>query len=224
MKRLFFACLALMTLSVATAQTVWTPDLGNGKYKNPVLYADYSDPDLIRVGDDYWMTASSFNCVPGLPILHSTDLVNWEIVNHVFIDQPPYDWFDKPRHGDGVWAPCFRYHDGWYYIYWGDPDRGVMMSKTQDPRGEWTKPHLVKAAKGIIDTSPLWDEDGKAYLVHGWAGSRAGFKSILSVSEMTPDGMSLIGQDVMIFDGHGEHPTIEGPKFYKRNGWYYVFA
>lgn len=224
MKRLFFACLALMTLSVATAQTVWTPDLGNGKYKNPVLYADYSDPDVIRVGDDYWMTASSFNCVPGLPILHSTDLVNWEIVNHVFLNQPPYDWFDKPRHGDGVWAPCIRFHDGWYYIYWGDPDRGIMMSKTQDPRGEWTTPHLVKASKGIIDTSPLWDEDGKAYLVHGWAGSRAGFKSILSVSEMTPDGMSLIGQDVMIFDGHGEHPTIEGPKFYKRDGWYYVFA
>ena len=87
-----------------------------------------------------------------------------------------------------------------------------------------TSPHLVKAAKGIIDTSPLWDEDGKAYLVHGWAGSRAGFKSVLSISEMTPDGMQLVGQDVMIFDGHGEHPTIEGPKFYKRNGWYYVFA
>lgn len=224
MKRWVLIAALFMGVATASAQTVWTPDLGNGQYKNPVLYADYSDPDVIRVGDDYWMTASSFNCAPGLPILHSTDLVNWEIVNYVFLNQPPYDWFNEPRHGDGVWAPCIRYHDGWYYIYWGDPDRGVMMSKAEDPRGEWTTPHLVKAAKGIIDTSPLWDEDGKAYLVHGWAGSRAGFKSVLSVSEMSLDGERLIGPDVMIFDGHGEHPTIEGPKFYKRNGWYYIFA
>lgn len=224
MKRLLTILTSLVLAVSASAQTVWTPDLGNGAYKNPVLYADYSDPDVIRTGEDYWMTASSFNCAPGLPILHSTDLVNWEIVNYVFTDQPPYDWFDKPRHGDGVWAPCIRFHDGWYYIYWGDPDRGVMMSKTEDPRGEWTKPLLVKAAKGIIDTSPLWDEDGKAYLVHGWAGSRAGLKSVLTVTEMSPDGERLIGPEVMIFDGHGEHPTIEGPKFYKRNGWYYVFA
>lgn len=224
MKRMLTLLTALVLTVSASAQTVWTPDLGNGAYKNPVLYADYSDPDLIRVGEDYWLTASSFNCAPGLPILHSTDLVNWEIVNYVFTDQPPYDWFDKPRHGDGVWAPCIRYHEGWFYIYWGDPDRGVLMSKTEDPRGEWTKPLLVKAAKGIIDTSPLWDDDGKAYLVHGWAGSRAGLKSVLSVTEMSPDGERLIGPEVMIFDGHGEHPTIEGPKFYKRNGWYYVFA
>lgn len=224
MKRLLTLSLVVLMAAAASAQTVWTPDLGNGKYKNPVLYADYSDPDLIRVGDDYWLTASSFNCVPGLPILHSTDLVNWEIVNHVFVNQPPYDKFDKPRHGDGVWAPCIRYHDGWYYVYWGDPDRGILMSKTQDPRGAWTEPHLVKAAKGIIDTSPLWDEDGKAYLVHGWAGSRAGLKSVLTVAELSPDGERIIGPEVMIFDGHGGHPTIEGPKFYKRNGWYYVFA
>lgn len=224
MKKLLFACGFALLTAAAAAQTVWTPDLGNGKYKNPVLYADYSDPDVIRTGDDYWMTASSFNCVPGLPILHSTDLVNWEIVNHVFLNQPPYDYFDRPRHGDGVWAPSIRFHDGWYYIYWGDPDRGVLMTKTRDPRGQWSEPLLVQAAKGIIDTSPLWDDDGKAYLVHGWAGSRAGFKSILTVCEMSPDGERLIGPEVMIFDGHGEHPTVEGPKFYKRNGWYYVFA
>ena len=74
---LFFS---LFAAAPVAAQTVWTPDLGNGKYKNPVLYADYSDPDVVRTGDDYWMTSSSFNCVPGLQILHSTDLVNWEIV------------------------------------------------------------------------------------------------------------------------------------------------
>ena len=218
---LFFG---LWTATSLSAQTVWTPDLGNGKYKNPVLYADYSDPDVTRVGDDFWMTASSFNCVPGLQILHSTDLVNWEIVNAVFTAQPPYDHFDRPQHGEGVWAPAIRYHDGWYYIYWGNPYVGVYMTKTQDPRGEWSEPHLVKEVLGVIDTCPLWDDDGKAYLVHGWAGSCAGLKSVLSVSEMTPDGERLVGEDVMIFDGHGDHPTVEGPKFYKRNGYYYVFA
>ncbi len=222
-KHLSLLLCSVLTVWLAQAQSVWTPDLGNGKYRNPVIFADYSDPDLIRTGDDYWMTASSFNCVPGLPILHSTDLVNWELVNYALPRM--YDAaFDAPSHGNGVWAPAIRFHDGWYYIYWGDPDRGIYMVRTQNPRGAWSEPVLVKAAQGIIDTCPLWDEDGRAYLVHGWAGSRAGFKSVLSVSEMTPDGTRLIGEDVLIFDGHDEHPTVEGPKFYKRNGYYYVFA
>ena len=128
--------------------------MGNGKYKNPVLYADYSDPDVIRVGDDYWLTASSFNHMPGLPILHSTDLVNWELVNTVFLHQEPLETFDKVTPGEGVWAPAIRYHNGEYYIYWGNPYEGVYMTKTTDPRGEWSKPHLVKKAEGIIDTCP----------------------------------------------------------------------
>ncbi len=225
MKRLILLVAGVLTFSYAMAQQrVWCADLGNGEYQNPILYADYSDPDVIRVGDDYWMTASSFNCIPGLPILHSADLVNWEIVSHALKRQEPSSHFDLPAHGDGVWAPSLRYHDGWFYIYWGDPDQGIFMTKTQNPRGEWSKPLLVKEGKGIIDTCPLWDDDGRAYLVNGWAGSRAGFKSILTVSEMSPDGESLIGDFVMVFDGHSEHPTVEGPKFYKRNGWYYIFA
>lgn len=224
MRKALFTLLLLVGSLKVMAQSAWQPDLGDGTYQNPVLYADYSDPDLIRVGDDFWMTASSFNCVPGLPILHSTDLVNWELVNHALPIQEPREHFDRPAHGDGVWAPSIRYHQGWYYIYWGDPDHGIYMVKSRDPRGEWTPPHLVMAAKGIIDTCPLWDEDGHAYLVHGWAGSRAGFKSILSVVELSPDGERIIGREVMVFDGHGEHPTVEGPKFYKRNGWYYIFA
>lgn len=227
-KLLIFTLLAAaFTASAQTRQpaaAVWSPDLGNGAYQNPVLYADYSDPDVIRTGDDYWMTASSFNCVPGLPILHSTDLVNWEIVNYALPRMYDGKAFDTPRHGDGVWAPAIRFHDGWYYIYWGDPDRGIYMVRTQDPRGSWSEPLLIKEAQGIIDTCPLWDDDGRAYLVHGWAGSRAGLKSVLSVCEMTPDGTALIGEEVLVIDGHAEHETIEGPKFYKRNGYYYIFA
>lgn len=225
MKQLLLVLLILLLGGAPlSAQAPWVADQGDGTYKNPILYADYSDPDLVRVGDEYWMTASSFNCVPGLPILHSTDLVNWELVGHALSELTPADHFDRAAHGDGVWAPSIRYHEGWFYIYWGDPDFGIYMVKSQDPRGEWSKPHLVKAGRGMIDPCPLWDDDGRAYLVHGWAGSRAGFKSILSVVELSPDGEQFVGEEVLIFDGHDDHPTVEGPKFYKRNGYYYVFA
>ncbi|HKJ43463.1 MAG TPA: family 43 glycosylhydrolase, partial [Sunxiuqinia sp.] len=105
---------------VQTRSNVWVADNGDGTYKNPILHADYSDPDAIRVGDDYYMTASSFNCIPGLPILHSKDLVNWELIGYALPKQPPVDVFDKPQHGNGVWAPCIRFHNDEYYIYYPD--------------------------------------------------------------------------------------------------------
>ena len=200
---------------------VWVADQGDGTYRNPVLHADYSDPDVIRVGEDYWMTSSSFNCLPALQILHSTDLVNWELAGAVR-SYRPNEVQSQP--GNGVWAPSIRHHNGTFYIYWGDPDVGIYMVCTDNPRGEWSEPHLVEAGVGMIDPCPLWDDDGNAYLVHAWAGSRAGFKSILSASRMSPDGKRLIGDEVLIYDGHDVNPTIEGPKFYKRDGWYYIFA
>lgn len=194
-------------------------------YTNPVLFSDYSDPDVIRVGNDYWMTASSFTCFPGLQILHSTDLVNWEIVNAALPSMERGGEMDSPSHGNGVWAPCIRYHDGQYWIFWGDPDRGAYQIHASDPRGKWSEPHLIMAGKGIIDTSPLWDDDGKVYLVHSWAGSRFGFKSYLCVCEMSADCTEVIGEQVLVFDGKkSDDDTVEGPKFYKRNGWYYIFA
>ncbi|GAA4353215.1 glycoside hydrolase 43 family protein [Hymenobacter saemangeumensis] len=203
---------------------VWVPDLGNGSYKNPVLYADYSDPDVVRVGPDYYLTSSSFNAVPGLQILHSRDLVNWTIIGAVFSQQPPLADFQQPQHGNGVWAPAIRYHNKQYYIYYPDPDRGIYVTRAKHPAGPWEAPVLVKEARGWIDPCPLWDDDGQAYLVHAFAGSRAGFKSVLALSRMSPDGLRLIGDDVLIFDGHEKHPTIEGPKFYKRKGYYYILA
>lgn len=204
---------------------VWVSDEGNGMYKNPVLHADYSDPDVCVVGDDYFLTASSFNCAPGLPILHSKDLVNWEIVNYALKQVEPVAYFDEVRHGRGVWAPSIRFHKGIYYIYWGDPDFGIFMVKTQNPYGEWDKPVLVKAGKGMIDPCPLWDEDGKVYLAHAWAGSRAKFNSVLTVCELNKEGTAVISDPVLVFDGNdGVNHTVEGAKFYKRNGFYYLFA
>ena len=221
---LIFNFALVLTISAQYVSKVWVADKGDGTYKNPILHADYSDPDAIRVGDDFYLTASSFSDVPGLPILHSKDLVNWQIINYVFRQQEPAEVFAKPRHGNGVWAPSIRYHNNEFYIFYPDPDYGIYMTKTKDPAGQWEKPILVKAGKGLIDPCPLWDDDGKAYLVSAFAGSRAGFKSVLMVSQMSPDGTKLLDDGVMVFDGHEKHPTIEGPKLYKRNGFYYIFA
>lgn len=222
------ALAAISVLSTAAGNYVsktWVPDRGDGTYRNPVINADYSDPDVVAVGDDYYMTASSFCNVPGLPILHSRDLVNWTLVNYAVKALEPTEYYAEARHGDGVWAPSIRYHEGEFFIYWGDPDFGVFMVKTKDPLGQWEKPVLVLPAKGVIDTCPLWDEDGKAYLVNGWAKSRSGLNAALTVTEMSPDGTKLIGDPVLVYDGlpEGNH-TIEGPKFYKRNGYYYILA
>ena len=211
------------------------------EFTNPVLFADYSDPDVIRVGDRYILTASSFNYVPGLPILISKDLVHWKLeayaVNEISEDgtrgNPNADSeavgkrFEIPRHSEGVWAPSIRYHAGKYYIYYGMPDEGIYVVIAEDPLGPWSKPICVRPAKGFIDPCPWWDEDGKAYIIHGYARSRIGFKSILGIFEITPDGTKAISEDQFIFDGNDPaHPaiTIEGPKVYKRNGYYYILS
>lgn len=203
----------------------WVADLGNGKYKNPILYADYSDPDVCRVGDDYYMTASSFNCIPGLPILHSKDLVNWSIIGHAIKEMPDHADFKQPvNHGGAVWAPSIRFHNGEFYIYYGDPDIGILMTKTKDPAGEWEPLVLVKEGKGMIDACPLFDDDEQVYLAYAFAGSRAGIKSLLAMTRLTADGKKAVGQALVIYDGHDLDQTIEGPKMYKRNGYYYIFA
>ncbi len=96
-------------------EPLWLPDLGDGRYQNPVLLCDYSDPDVIRVDDTYYLTASSFNYVPGLPILTSPDLVNWTLVNYA-LPAIPDERYKTPRHAQGVWAPSIRYHAGLFYI------------------------------------------------------------------------------------------------------------
>ena len=203
---------------------MWNADLGNGMYKNPILYADYSDPDACRAGEDYFMIASSFCNAPGLPVLHSKDLVNWKVVNYI-LPKVPEERYDKPVHGCGVWAPAIRYHDGTFFACFPMPDEGIYMSTTKDPFGTWSEPVNIRPGAGWIDPCPFWDEDGRAYLVAGVAKSRIGYKSVLHMIEMQPDGMGLIGEAKVVFDGNlNEQETIEGPKLYKRNGWYYIFA
>jgi beta-xylosidase len=203
---------------------VWVADNGDGTYKNPILHADYSDPDVIGVNGEYYMTASSFNCVPGLPVLHSVDLVNWELIGYALTKLAPFDVYCKPQHGCGVWAPCIRYKDGMFYIFYPDPDYGIYMVKAEKPKGPWSDPKLIKEGKGMIDPAPLWDDDGSAYLAYAFAGSRAGTKSVLVVCTMANDASKVNDDEVLVFDGHKNNNTVEGPKFYKRHGFYYLFA
>ena len=223
-KHLLLMMLALPMAALAQYKSqVWSPDNGNGTYTNPVINADYSDPDVCVAGEDYYLTASSFNCIPGLPILHSKDLVNWEIVGHAVKELEPKQEFDRPSHGNGIWAPSIRYHNGEFYIYWGDPDYGVFMVKAKDPAGEWSKPLCVIPGKGLIDTTPLWDDDGRCYLVNAYANSRSRFASVIAIRELSADGTKPNGTPVIIYDGNGtESRTCEGPKIYKRDGWYWV--
>ncbi len=209
---------------VEAQSSVWIADIGNGTYKNPILHADYSDPDAIRVGDDYYMTASSFDAVPGLPILHSKDLVNWTLIGHALKRQPPFEHFSKTQHGNGVWAPSIRYHNNEFYIYYPDPDFGIYVTRAKDPKGLWSDPLLIEAGKGLIDPCPLFDDDGKNYLVYAYAGSRAGIKSVIAVKQLNAEGDKTLDEGRIVYDGHELDPTIEGPKFYKRNGYYYIFA
>lgn len=199
---------------------------GDGTYRNPVLFADYSDPDAIRVGEDYWLTASSFNHAPGLPVLHSRDLVNWALVNYALPRLLPVAHFAVPRHGGGVWAPSLRFHDGRYWIYFPDPDFGLFAITAKHPAGRWSDPVCVKAGRGLIDPCPFWDEDGSGYLVHGWAKSRSGIKNRLTLNRLRRDNLGLADEGVVVIDGDRMEgwSTIEGPKLYKRNGYYYIFA
>lgn len=215
MKLFFYIVIGLLGMQLDTTAQ---------QYRNPVLHADFSDPDVIQVNGVYYMTASSFNHVPGLPLLRSEDLVHWELVGYALKKLIPEDVYNKVQHGGGVWAPAIRYQNNRFVIYYPDPDFGIYRVEAKKFTGPWSDPVLVQAGKGLIDPCPFWDDNGKAYLIHAYAGSRAGIKSVLVVREMNPEGTVLTGDPVLVYDGHEKDPTIEGPKLYKRNGYYYIFA
>ncbi len=191
-------------------------------YRNPILYADYSDPDVIRVGDDYYMVASSFTYLPGVPILHSKDMVHWEIINYC-VRSLPFARYHVPAHGCGTWAPSIRYHDGMFYVFIPLPDEGIFVAKSPDIQGTFSLACLTEA-KGWIDPCPFWDEDGRAYMVFAYAKSRCGFQHRLSIVEIDPACTHLLGEPRLVFHDESLAPTIEGPKLYRYNGYYWIFA
>lgn len=191
-------------------------------YQNPILYADYSDPDVIRVGEDYYMVASSFTYFPGVPILHSKDLVHWHIINYA-VPALPFEKYDAPSHGSGTWAPSIRYHGGVFYVFVPLPDEGIFVARSEDIYGEF-RLNCLQEAKGWIDPCPYWDDDGRAYMVFAYARSRCGIKHRLSLVEIDPDCTHIIGEPKLVFHKEAIAPTIEGPKLYRHEGFYYIFA
>jgi beta-xylosidase len=195
-------------------------------YRNPILDADWPDPDVIRVGGDYYLVASSFNRAPGLPVLHSRDLVNWALLTHALPVVLPAAAYRFPRHGGGVWAPSIRHHEDRFHIVYPDPDYGIFVVSARDPAGPWSAPRPLLEGLGLIDPCPFWDEDGRAWLVHGWAKSRSGVKNRLTLVPVDPALEQALGPGVTVVDG-GAIPgwtTVEGPKLYRRDGWYWIFA
>jgi beta-xylosidase len=187
-------------------------DQGDGTFRNPVLPADYSDPDIIRVGDDFYLVASEFHFM-GMQVLHSRDLVNWKILGQVFDRLPLDPKYDENRaYSQGTWAPTLRYHAGTFHLYVCTPRDGLLHYTAKNPAGPWTG-GLMKAVDQWEDPCPFWDDDGQAYLVHGKLGAGP-----LILHRMSPDGTQLLDEGVQIYEG----PVAEGPKLYRRHGWYYI--
>ena len=201
----------MIALTNTKAQLSWG-DQGNGTYKNPVLNADYSDPDVIRVGEKYYMVASDFHFI-GMQVLESCDMVNWQVVSQIYdrFDLP--GWNENAHYGGGSWAPSIRWNNGRFYVYFCTPDEGLFMSSAADAHGPWEPLHCLKAIPKWEDPCPLWDDDGQAYLGRSQHGAGP-----IIVHKMSADGKTLLDDGVTVYTG----PVAEGTKWLKRNGYYYL--
>ncbi len=212
--RFIFLLLTVMTVATNLSATIpldWG-DQGNGTYRNPVINADYSDPDVICVGEKYYMVASDFHFM-GMQILESLDMVNWRIVTQVYnrFDMPKWD--TNERYAGGSWAPALRYHDGKYWIFFCTPHEGLFMTQAERPEGPWSPLHCLKAVEKWEDPCPFWDSDGRAYLGRSQHGAGP-----IILHRMSADGRTLLDDGVTIYTG----PVAEGTKFLKRGEWYYL--
>ncbi|WP_372772521.1 glycoside hydrolase 43 family protein [Mangrovibacterium sp.] len=177
------------------------------------MNADYSDPDVVRVGVDYYMVCSEFHFM-GMPVLHSTDLVNWTIVSQVYDEfkfAPEYS--SNQRYAGGSWAPAIRFHAGKFYVYFCTPKEGLFMSSADKAEGPWEPLVQVESVDGWEDPCPFWDDNGQAYLGH----SKVGAGPII-IHKMSADGKSLLDDGLTVYTG----PVAEGTKIQKRNGYYYL--
>jgi beta-xylosidase len=202
----------------ANAQTTsWTADNGNGTFTNPLFYDEFSDPDILRVGDDYYLAGTTMHTVPGLVILHSKDLVNWENISYCF-DQFdfPEDRFSLKNHqeiyGQGIWAPCIRYANGQFYVFSNVNGKGLQCYTAKDIKGPWEH-HNMQG--NIYDLGVLFDDDGKIYAIHKYGE--------VHCTELKPDMSGPVeGSDrVIIPEGNG---VGEGHHMYKINGMYYLIS
>ncbi len=190
-------------------------DNGNGTYTNPLFYDEFSDPDVIRVGEDYYLTGTTMHAMPGLPVLHSRDLVNWDFLGYAVrrLDLgPAFRLQGGDIYGQGIWAPCLRYHDGAFYIFSNVNRHHTQLFRATNPAGPWTRSEL---GSSLHDLSVLFDDDGKIYAVWGY--------NQIEIAELKPDLSDIIPRTrrVLIPAGRG---MGEGSHFYRINGRYYIFS
>lgn len=243
MKRLFSSLMlaAILVSPLSAQQTGVYGDIGNGMFRNPVIPSDYSDPDAIRVGDDYYAIASTFCFSPGMVILHSRDLVNWEVISHVVDDisflHPDLDRSAMKGYYHGIWAGSLRLHDGVYYCHFTTPKGGWFVACAEDIRGPWTVEAMTDSegrelrGAGWDDVCPLWDDDGQAYIV----ASNFGKHWWPHIFKMSPDGRQLLdavvdpacdmSKNIELIGGYVVKPfrTAEAGKLYKFDGRYYIY-
>ena len=207
----------LFTFSPLAHAQSWTADNGNGTYTNPLFYDEFSDPDILRVGDDYYLAGTTMHTVPGLVILHSKDLVNWENISYCF---DRFDFDDdafslknhKEIYGQGVWAPAIRYANGQFYVFTNINGKGLQCYTSKDIRGPW-KHHNMQGR--IYDLSVLFDDDGKIYAIHGYGEVKC--------TELKPDMSGPIEETERTIIPEG-NAVGEGHHMYKINGMYYLIS
>ena len=187
-------------------------DQGNGTYINPILNADYSDPDVIRVRDKYYMIASDFHFL-GMQVLESSDMINWKLISQIYHHFDFPGWDNNQQYAGGSWAPSIRYHDNKFWGFFCTPKEGLFMSNAVNPSGPWSPLHLVKKVEKWEDPCPFWDEDGQAYL----GRSRHGAGPII-IHKMSADGTRLLDEGMTVYTG----PVAEGTKIFKKDGYYYL--
>ena len=215
-------CITILLLFALQSAWAKNRSVEQHTYQNPILFADYSDPDVIRDGNNYYLVASTFHFVPGIPILQSNDLVHWTILGHVIsrLDlNEQYSLIGGNKYGEGVWAPAIRRHKGLFYVYFPTPKEGIFVSTAGKITGPWSKPVAVIAKPGLEDPCPFWDDDGHAYLVHSRVGAGP-----LILHRMAADGLSVLDDGREIVNDPKNLHTLEGPKLYKMRGYYYIFA
>lgn len=212
--------LAFACPSVTWAQKSWTADNGNGTYTNPLFYDEFSDPDLIRVGEDFYLAGTTMHATPGLVVLHSKDLVNWEFLSYCFNSYEELGLDDdrfrlaggKHVYGQGIWAPCIRYHNGKFYVFSNINDVGLQVFISEDPAGPWQ--HINMGGR-IYDLSVLFDDDGRIWAVHRY--------NEVHLTEIKPDFSGYVeGSDRVIIPAG--NAMGEGHHIYKINGKYYIIS
>ena len=175
-------------------------DQGNGTYINPILNADYSDPDVIRVRDKYYMIASDFHFL-GMQVLESSDMINWKLISQIYHHFDFPGWDNNQQYAGGSWAPSIRYHDNKFWVFFCTPKEGLFMSNAVNPSGPWSPLHLVKKVEKWEDPCPFWDEDGP-----------------IIIHKMSADGTRLLDEGMTVYTG----PVAEGTKIFKKDGYYYL--